>query len=47
MCKKETVYEDNFPACVQRCTDGDASASQIEDKASKGSIYFVNQENAN
>ena len=34
-CEKETVYEHSFQAYVQRCTDGDASASQIEDKASK------------
>jgi len=34
-CEKETVYEHSFQAYVQRCTDGDASASQIEEKASK------------
>jgi len=33
--KRKTVCEDDFQAYVQGCTDRDASASQIEDQASK------------
>jgi len=35
--KRKIVYEDEFQAYVQRCTDGDPSASEIDDTASKAS----------